>query len=364
MKFGARIFKTGIAIVLAIFLANLLPGSSMITTLAGVTAMVAMQPSVYRSFKTVVEQFQGNVIGALTAVAIFYIFGNHVVFIGLTAVIIISILYKFNLQHVSNLAVVTALIILGTHNGEFYMSAIYRFSLVMIGVLSAFIVNFAFLPPKFETKMYYNSLNISTDIFKWFRLVLNGTTEFHYVKQDLETIRTRIVKLEQFYLYYKEERAYTKKESFSQMRKKILFKEIITTTRRAFEVLRKMNRYENDILNLDDNFKVQMKFELDELMAHHEQILVRISQKAKHELTQVPDYLVEPFKEDLVEIFIKEITDNPNQNDYYIEHVMQVISAMLDYKASIQHLDRLSASFFKYHSDDSEIQIDQEDFDL
>ena len=71
MKFGARIFKTGIAIVLAIFLAHLLPGSVMLTSIAGVTAMVAMQPSVYRSFKTVVEQFQGNIIGAVTAITIF-----------------------------------------------------------------------------------------------------------------------------------------------------------------------------------------------------------------------------------------------------------------------------------------------------
>ncbi|MCO4325405.1 FUSC family protein [Mammaliicoccus sciuri] len=364
MKFGARIFKTGIAIVLAIFIANLLPGPAMITSIAGVAAMVAMQPSVYRSFKTIVEQFQGNVIGAITAVAIFSIFGNNVVFIGLTAIIIISILYKFNLQHVSNLAVVTALIILGHHEGDFYISAFYRFILVMIGVLSAFLVNFTFLPPKFETKMYYNSLNISTDIFKWFRLVLNGTTEFHYVKQDLETIRTRIVKLEQFYLYYKEERAYTKKQAFSQMRKKILFKEIIASTRRAYEVLRKMNRYENDIHNLNDDLKVQMKFELDELMAQHEQILVRISQKAKHEIDQVPDYLVEPYKEDLMEIFIKDIMDNPDQEDYYIENVMQVISAMLDYKATILHLDKLSSSYFKFHPEDSDIQIEDEDFDL
>ncbi|MCD2478607.1 hypothetical protein AXY37_08160 [Mammaliicoccus lentus] len=364
MKFGARIFKTGIAIVLAIFLANLLPGSVMLTSIAGVTAMVAMQPSVYRSFKTVVEQFQGNIIGAVTAITIFSIFGNNVVFIGLTAVIIISILYKFNLQHVSNLAVVTALIILGHHEGDFYISAFYRFALVMIGVSSAFIVNFAFLPPKFETKMYYNSLNISTDIFKWFRLVLNSTTEFHYVKQDLENIRTRIVKLEQFYLFYKEERAYSKKKAFAQMRKKVLFKEAIMATRRAYEVLRKMNRYENDIHNLDDDFKVQMKFELDELMALHEQILVRISQKAKHELDNVPDHLVEPYKEELMDIFIKEITSTPDQDDYDIENIMQVISAMLDYKSSILHLDRLSSSYFKFHPEDSDIEIAEEDFDL
>ena len=80
----------------------------------------------------------------------------------------------------------------------------------MIGVISSSLVNFVFLPPKFETKIYYNSLNISSDIFMWFKLVLNDTTEFNNIKQDSHNLKQRVEKLEKIYDYYSEERPITK----------------------------------------------------------------------------------------------------------------------------------------------------------
>ena len=47
-------FKTGIAIILAMSIASLLPDDVGLKSLAGVSAVVAMQPSVYKSIK----QFQ------------------------------------------------------------------------------------------------------------------------------------------------------------------------------------------------------------------------------------------------------------------------------------------------------------------
>lgn len=73
MKLGARILKTGIAIILAISIASLLPSDAGMITVAGIAAVVAMQPSVYRTLKTIVDQFQGNVIGAIFS----YRYGLH-----------------------------------------------------------------------------------------------------------------------------------------------------------------------------------------------------------------------------------------------------------------------------------------------
>ncbi len=178
LRLGARIFKTGIAIILAMSIASLLPDDVGLKALAGVSAVVAMQPSIYRSFKTVSDQALGNIIGAILSVTMVTIFSDNFIIMGVTVIVLIAILFKFNLAHVATLASVTALIIMGQHTGSFYITAFYRFVLVMIGVISSSLVNFVFLPPKFETKIYYNSLNISSDIFMWFKLVLNDTTEF------------------------------------------------------------------------------------------------------------------------------------------------------------------------------------------
>ena len=64
MKLGARIFKTGIAIVLSLYSAQLLHSPSPV--FAGIAAIFAIQPTIYRSYLTIIEQIQGNLIGAVT----------------------------------------------------------------------------------------------------------------------------------------------------------------------------------------------------------------------------------------------------------------------------------------------------------
>ena len=66
MKLGARVFKTGVAIVFSLFIADLLQLPSPV--FAGIAAIFAIQPSIYRSYLTVIEQVQSNLIGAAIAV--------------------------------------------------------------------------------------------------------------------------------------------------------------------------------------------------------------------------------------------------------------------------------------------------------
>ena len=364
MKLGARILKTGIAIVLAMSIASLLPKSAGLSIVAGIAAVVAMQPSVYRSFKTIVDQFRGNLIGAALAVAMVTVFGNNVIIMGATVILLIALLFKMKIQHVATLATVTALIIMGQHTGSFYTSAFYRFVLVMIGVASSFVVNLTFLPPKFETKIYYNSLNISSDIFVWLKLVLNDTTEYHNAKEDEKQIKQRINKLEQIYDYYKEERTLRKKDTFSKNRKKILFKEVVVSTRRAYDVLRRMNRYQHDLHNVSNDLLLQIKLEIDELTTYHEQIMISLAKKAKFDVEDAQIEINNPQKKNLFDAFKYELIQHPFQTAYSHANIMQVISAIEEYRYTLEHLDRLRLSFFLYHKNDSDIEIIDEDFDL
>lgn len=54
--------------------------------------------------------------------------------------------------------------------GDFIEFALLRFSTIMLGILSAFIVNLVFLPPKYENKLYYKITKITEEITKWIRL--------------------------------------------------------------------------------------------------------------------------------------------------------------------------------------------------
>ena len=112
---------------------------------------------------------------------------------------------------------------MGQHTGSFYVATFFRFALVMIGVLSSSIVNLIFLPPKFETKIYYNSVNISSDILYGSNL-LNDTSEFHNIKQDGDQLNSRINKLEQIYNYYHEEKPLTKNIFISRIERRYYLK--------------------------------------------------------------------------------------------------------------------------------------------
>jgi uncharacterized membrane protein YgaE (UPF0421/DUF939 family) len=364
LKLGARVIKTGIAVILALAIASLLPKEAGLKAIAAVSAVVAMQPSVYRSIKTIADRANGNIIGAVLAVLMVTAFGNHFVIMGVTVILLIAILFRFNLAHVATLASVTALIIMGQHTGNFYVSAFFRFILVMIGVLSSSIVNLIFLPPKFESKLYYNALNISTDIFVWFKLVLNDTSEYHQIKEDRGLISKRVLKLEQIFEYYEEERPFTKKQLHAQNRKKILFKEIVLVTRQAYAVLKRMNRYQHDLHSLNNELLLQIKLDIDSLTAFHEQIFISLSKKAKYDVDFEDTSVDNPQKKDLMDAFQKELIQNPYQTEYSYANIMQIISAIEEYRYTLRHLDRLRISFFSYHQDDNKIELLEEDFDL
>ncbi|KAA1037664.1 FUSC family protein [Macrococcus equipercicus] len=363
MKLGARIFKTGVSIALALFLAQFI--SLQGSVVSGISALFAMQPSVYKSYKTIIEQFQGNIIGALLAVAMVQLFGVHILIIALSSIILIAVLSQLKLQNVTGLAVVTQLIIMDHHQGDFFQTALMRFAFVMIGVISASIVNLVFLPPKYETKLYYNCLNVCGDIFKWIRLSINGTSEYHIVKKDLEEFHSRITSLESQYNLYKDERAYTKRQAYQNTRKKILFKEMISATRKAYELLRKLNRYENDILNLPEDLRIQMKFELDELMSYHEELLMRVTNKVSLGRAANTSLVNDQFKEDLLDVYLKELNSyHAREENYYKQHVFQVIGAMFEYREKLEHLDTLTHSFYNYHKEEKKITVEDENFDM
>ena len=90
MKLGARIFKTGIAVALALFLAALFHFPSPV--FAGISAVFAMQPTIYRSYLSLIEQVQANVIGALFAITAVLILGRDPLIVGLTLMIVIRLL--------------------------------------------------------------------------------------------------------------------------------------------------------------------------------------------------------------------------------------------------------------------------------
>lgn len=358
MKLGARIIKTGIAIVISLYLASLITDEYAVV--AGISALFAMQPSVNKSFQTVIDRTQGTFIGGLLAVFIVTAVGNHLIIIGFTSVILIALLAKINLSHVTGFAVVAQIIIMEHHGDDFLMTALIRVTTVLVGVISAAIVNMFFLPPKYDTKLYQQNFEISNDIFKWVRLSISGSTEFIVVKEDIEDIHKRIKSLDTLYDLFKNEKVYFKKHIHSNTRRIVLFKEMIKTTRRGYDLLRRIHVNENDMLHLPEELHVRLKFELDEILTVHEDLLMKITDKAHIATTADTHKVMSQFDTPLISAVLEELKSKEEQQ-YNKEHIIQVVGALFEYKEQIEYFDMIMNSFYTYHTEDEKVTIDVEE---
>lgn len=355
MKLGARIVKTGIAIILSLFLARLFDLPSPV--FAGIAAVFAVQPTIYRSYLSIIEQIQGNLIGAIIAVIFVLVLGDNVVIIGLAAIIVITINLKLKIENTIPLSLVTVIAIMESPGDTFIEFSLIRFSTIMLGVLSAFIVNLVFIPPKYENKLYFKVSYITEEITKWIRINTRHASEHTLLKNDIEKLKDKVIKLDQLYLMYKEERNYFKKNDIVKARKLVIYRQMISTAKRALDTLKRLHRYENDLNVLPDQFQAEIKHQLDCLMDRHEQVMLKFIGKIKTQATLDQESLCLNRKE-LFQLFLTHQKEISGEEDTTYFHTMQVISAIIDYDEHLEHLDVLISSFQSYHKDENEVSIE------
>ena len=357
MKLGARIFKTGIAIVLSLYLAQLLHSPSPV--LAGIAAIFAIQPTIYRSYLTIVEQIQGNLIGAFLAVIFVLLIGNHIIIIGLAAIIVITINRKLKIENTIGLSLVTLLSIMETPGTDFIPFAGIRFSTIMIGVFSAFVVNLVFLPPKYEKKLYFKISGTTEEIIRWIRLSTRHDFDYNLLKADIEKLKDNLTKMDQFYLMYKEERSYFKKITLEKSRKLVIFRQMTSTAKKALDTLKKLHRYENEMLHLSESFQLAIQEQLDSVIYHHEQLMLRFIGKVPPPLEGETHNFIN--KKELFDLFLIHQKLYSNQDDPHLYHTMQIISSIIDYGEHVEHLDTLITSFHSFHH--NEVSIEQKEIE-
>lgn len=349
MKLGARIFKTGVAVTLALLLANWAKVPSPV--FAGISAVFAMQPTIYRSYLSLIEQLQANVIGAVFAIASVLLFGHDPFVIGLTAILVIALCLRLHLESTISMALVTVIAIMEYTEANFIQFAIVRFLTIMLGVLAAFIVNCIFLPPKYEKKLYLNIADNTETILKWIRMNIRHASEHQAVKEDIEKLKENMIKLDQLYLMYKEERLYSQKTRYQKSRKLVLYRQMINATNRALETLKAIHRFENELYHMPAPFQQIVRSQLDSLLHYHEQILLKFIGKAKFQQESTIADEAGHEKKRLVEAFYEY---NEQGNEY---HLFSLIGTIVAYGEQLEHLDRLIESFQHYHKDEESLQL-------
>lgn len=350
MKIGARTVKSGIAIALAILIPPLL-GMPDGSVLAGISATMALQPSTKRSFVQMKNRIIGNTVGGIVATIFTLILGNHFLVVGLAAIILIAILHQLNLDLVIGNAVVTTIVIMFASTDAIIPAATVRVLATIIGVIIAFLVNQLVFPPKYEEKLYHLLDFVTTEIMKQLRASVRKNTQYDLLKKDLKWLESELDRVEGYFSFIKEEGSVfsKKKEKVIHLRRIIVYRQMIKTTKDAFKLASTLQTGENVVNHFSDDLRLLIRERLEVLLSAHEQIILKFNGRVDPENVNFIAYKADLRKEFMTSFFNEAKLESYLQGDYGESNsVIRIMSDLLVYEESLILLNRLVSSYRRY----------------
>ncbi|MEB7806850.1 aromatic acid exporter family protein [Mammaliicoccus fleurettii] len=219
---GARIIKTGLATFLTALICMSL---SLNPIFAVITSIVTIEPTAKASLKKAYVRFPASILGAFIAVISTYFFGESPLSYSLAATVTILICYQLKLMDGMLVAAITAVAMVPVIHEAFVYNFVSRLATTTIGLVTAGIVNFIILPPKYIYQIESINSEMDNKILKIYinrlKELLLGEYESATSMKNMTTLQQSATKIEQLIKYQKEEYDYhrTKKESKSHIRK-------------------------------------------------------------------------------------------------------------------------------------------------
>lgn len=353
MKIGARTFKTGLAIFLSLWIPTTF-GMPEAATLAGISVITSMQPSVKKSFHTLRDRVFANTIGGVVAVIIASLFGNSLVMIGLASATLIALLHQLKLNNVIVLSTVTLIVIMMAQTQEnLFYSAATRVLATIIGVFIAFGVNSFILPPKYDERLYHLTNQVTDDLTRFIRTSLRKNVQYAIMRTDLKHIDQSISKMKKYLTHVQdgELRRFFAKKEYSLARLIVVYRQFIKTTETAYRLIEIFHQSENVVNHFPEELRVLVRERLDTLMTAHEQILLKWNDRILPDEVNFITYKSN-LRKTFMEAFFNE-AGMESENDYKQSNtVIHIMSIVLEYEESLQHLNILVTSFKKHHQED------------
>ncbi|HWJ02208.1 MAG TPA: aromatic acid exporter family protein, partial [Verrucomicrobiae bacterium] len=157
MNIGARILKTGLAVMLAISTCKILHVEPAV--FAAITVVVNMQPSVRKALRNAGEQLSIHLLGVALAVVVGYLLGTSPVVIGLAVVLMIMACNRLGWSGAISLGIVSVVFVLDSPPEQFLVHAGVRSLAVFIGLAVALLVNRLLAPPRYRER-YLESVQV------------------------------------------------------------------------------------------------------------------------------------------------------------------------------------------------------------
>ena len=338
MKLGARTFKTGLAVFLALIISQLLEFEPAIV--AAVAAVLTIQPSVYKSWRHLFEQVQGNIIGAVLALLALVYIGNSAVVISVVVMLSIVINLKLGYEKTISLVIFTIIAIMQGSEGHEFTYALNRLTLVMIGIGSSLFINILFLPPKYEVKLLNKIKEANEKCFTYLRLLENKEVLEKTLKSDKKIIEKKIKETSALYELYKDEfEGKFFKTKYTKARKLVVYKQLVKSLRIYESIIDVLERhfYTTEI---PMDLIAEYQEHLFEIASYNEKILMKLDKKidAGIQLDKEKN-LYETNKVLLRKTIALDVEKVYEEDNTY--HVFSLVTRLTEFLYELNHLDKL-----------------------
>lgn len=349
MKLGARAFKTGVAIMITMYIATLI-GFEAGFFAGTIAAATSLQPSIYRSFQTMAEQIQANILGSAIAITLVLTAETAPFLIGAGIVLVIGICTFFKMKEDTTfIAIIAVLALMMDSSNVVYLEfAGMRFTTILIGIFSAFLVNLAFLPPKYEIQLFNQISELTSDLLQWIRVTTRHLADQPALKKEIEMLNTELWQLENTYLLFSEERTYSRTKGIERARKLVIFRSLISLSRKSYDLLTTLHRLDYDIEHISKDISRRILKEVDKVMHTHEKLMLMYQGRIRSKDTDPLHSVSTPDVKGL----IVELINYYDEGDEEARLKLIPLASMLyDYHEEMMHCKMLMKSYLKKASD-------------
>jgi len=145
---GWRIIKTGIAVALCIWIAQLLRFEY--PFYSAIAAVIAMQATIEGSLKTGIHRMKGTIVGAVTGYAFALVMVKNPWWTGLGLIVTMTILKFMKWQDAMSIASIVFIAISVNLTGNSLDYSLNRIVDTALGIIVAYLVNRLVLPPRYH----------------------------------------------------------------------------------------------------------------------------------------------------------------------------------------------------------------------
>jgi uncharacterized membrane protein YgaE (UPF0421/DUF939 family) len=343
---GARVLKTGLAVAIALWLGRLVGLESPL--LAGVAAIFTIQPSIYRSWVQVLDQLQGNVLGAVAAIAAVWLVGNTPITVGLVCILVIAVCIRLNMEDSTiGLALVTVIVLMESHD-QGWMVALERLAALGTGIAAAFAVNVTIAPPRHRRRFVLRVQEAQTLLSQLLRTAVRQDMNEQVYRSERERLRDMLLKLEQSYRLFAEERVWRRRSRLRRARLLVVYRGMLAALEKGAALLQALERYHVPY-SAGGRLNRRIAQEVERLCGCHEHLLWKWEGKTKPGAsTALP-------REDTAARWVELLEGQAATGGEMVSRVrlMAVASSLFAYEDQLRRLETLMERWLKQDKGDA-----------